>query len=757
MIAFAVLALSALLLSYEILLVRAFAIRFFHHFAAMAIGIAMLGFGASGTWLALRPPRTSSAIPRRLAWITILTPLLLLVCPLLAGVVPLDPTQLPTNPAEWPRLFLVVLLLAIPFFVGALGILLGVAAAGARPGLVYGASFLGAALGVGVAVLAGFHAPPWAHDISPYKELPQVEAFPGARRIAEAHSPIGWVVATEAPAFRYAPGLSLTHGEGFPKQTALFVDGQLAGAVNRWGSPGEAEAFVRNLPASLPYALLRRTRVAVVGAGGGADVWAGLVGGAGDIAGVELHPDLVRLTRPSLDSAAVAKGARIRWVIGDARGFIARTTDRFDLITLGIGGALGSAVGGLHALNEDFLHTKEAYSGYLRRLSEGGVLSVTRWLTMPPRGEVRMVLTAVDALREVAPSSLARGLVVAHGWATATVLVKPSGFTRDEIAALEAEARTRRIDLDWYPGMTEEGEPPVHVLEGDPLRRATEAAIQAPSSGARFAERHAFDIAPSTDARPYPHHFLRAGTLVKLLRSDQGSWLPFAEWGTLTLLATVVPAIVLGSLLLVLAAGAGGPPESGWRLFVYFGAIGLGFMAAEIAAIQQAGLLLGHPVYAVATSLAAILAFSGLGSAWSDRIPARMGGRGLAALALWLAVQAGLLLGVIHAAMPAPFPIRVGIAIVTLAPMAFLMGWGFPLGLRRFTGERSAARGWAWAVNGFASVAAAPLSGLIALEAGSRALLAFGAIAYAIAWMVFQGRDRTSPIRQPVLPWDAGL
>jgi hypothetical protein len=40
---------------------------------------------------------------------------------------------------------------------------------------------------------------------------------------------------------------------------------------------------------------------------------------------------------------------------------------------------------------------------------------------------------------------------------------------------------------------------------------------------------------------------------------------------------------------------------------------------------------------------------------------------------------------------------------------------------------------WAWAANGFASVVAAPLCALIALEAGSRVVLATAAAAYALA------------------------
>jgi len=52
----AVALISAATLSYEILLVRVFAIEQFHHFAFMAIGVAMLGFGVGGVALALARP-----------------------------------------------------------------------------------------------------------------------------------------------------------------------------------------------------------------------------------------------------------------------------------------------------------------------------------------------------------------------------------------------------------------------------------------------------------------------------------------------------------------------------------------------------------------------------------------------------------------------------------------------------------------------------------------------------------------------------
>src|SRR6202011_5076122 len=59
----ALLLVSASVLSYQVILVRAFSIGQWHHFAYMVISIALLGFGASGTLLAaLERRRTDTAM-----------------------------------------------------------------------------------------------------------------------------------------------------------------------------------------------------------------------------------------------------------------------------------------------------------------------------------------------------------------------------------------------------------------------------------------------------------------------------------------------------------------------------------------------------------------------------------------------------------------------------------------------------------------------------------------------------------------------
>ena len=78
-----------------------------------------------------------------------------------------------------------------------------------------------------------------------------------------------------------------------------------------------------------------------------------------------------------------------------------------------------------------------------------------------------------------------------------------------------------------------------------------------------------------------------------------------------------------------------------------------------------------------------------------------------------------------------PLPIRVGIVFVLLAPLGFVMGMPFPLALRILRPEASAMVPWAWALNGWMSVAASLGTVLVSRLAGydvafSVALAAYG-------------------------------
>ncbi|MDH3457393.1 MAG: hypothetical protein OER90_11190, partial [Gemmatimonadota bacterium] len=156
-------------------------------------------------------------------------------------------------------------------------------------------------------------------------------------------------------------------------------------------------------------------------------------------------------------------------------------------------------------------------------------------------------------------------------------------------------------------------------------------------------------------------------------------------------------------------------------------------LATEIAVIQLLTLLLGHPVYAVTSLLAVMLVCSGAGSMWSDRVVHAKAWVPSAVLAVLITTVGLGLLPAVHASQGAGLLTRLVLGVIVLVPLAVVMGMPFPLGLKTLVTDDSRHVGWGWAANGFASVIAAPLAALLALEAGSSVVLVTAALLYGIA------------------------
>src|SRR5512137_2177328 len=103
---------SASVLAYEILLMRLLSISFWYHFAYMVISLALLGFGAAGSFLFLMSRRIYGNMD---AWLVLLAGAASLSFPLafsLAQGIGLDPLQLAWQNREWLRMFATYLVAA---------------------------------------------------------------------------------------------------------------------------------------------------------------------------------------------------------------------------------------------------------------------------------------------------------------------------------------------------------------------------------------------------------------------------------------------------------------------------------------------------------------------------------------------------------------------------------------------------------------------------------------------------------------------
>jgi hypothetical protein len=823
---FALSLLSAATLGYEILLMRLFSIIQWHHFAYMMISVALLGYGAAGAMVALAQ---RWLVPRFAAVFVsgaILFGVFSVASFTFAQRVAFNPLEILWDPREPLRLLLIYLLLFVPFFCAATSVCLtltrfndqipriysfDIGGAGLGSVAIIGALFalrpldalrlLGAAgiaaaalacvecrwhrrwlpallLGAAAVLAAGLSRDWLALRPSEYKELSQTLHIKDAHVVAESSSPLGLVTVVESPLipFRHAPGLSLNATMEPPRQLGVFTDGDGLSALNRYDGRREPLGYLDYLTSALPYHLLRRPKVLVLGSGAGVDVLQALYHDASAIDAVELNPQIIdAVQRRFADFSGKPYSApNVRLFIGEARGFIASRGERYDLIQVALLDSFSASSAGLFALSESYLYTVQAFQDYLRHLNPGGMLAITRWVTLPPRDVLKLFATGVLAMENTGVTQPFRRLVLIRGWKTATLLIKNGEFDDADIAALGSFCRARSFDVGYYPGMQAAEANRYNVLE-EPYFFEAARALLSPGRDTFWA-RYKFDVRPATDDKPYFFHFFKWRSLPEFLALKGRGGLPLLEWGYPILIATLLQATLTAMALILFPLWvmtrrkrtAVDPPLlkatprsnatpspaaiSERRVAIYFVAIGFAFMFIEIAFIQKFVLLLSHPLYAVAVVLCAFLSFAGLGSRYTQRLQGReapfashasrpgrnTNPRSVAAMAIVAIAAISLFyLFVLPALFPLLIPLsdpaRIVIAVLLVAPLAFAMGMPFPLGLSRVAAGADTLVPWAWGVNACTSVVAAVLATVLAIHLGFTAVVVIAVLLYLAA------------------------
>jgi len=782
----AVALISAAALAYEILLMRLFSIILWHHFAYMIISLALLGYGASGAVLTLAQRAARQRFALLFSAAAAAFGVSAIACFVLAQRVPFNPLEILWDARQPAYLLAVYLLLLLPFLCAGACVCMALSCCRGMLSRIYSFDILGAGAGsLGVVALLFVLSPAdalkligalgwvaaavawlecggprrwpaaalmalaalplllpqaWVAPVmSPYKELSQTLRIPEARVVEQRSSPLGLVSVVESPriALRHAPGLSLNASAEPPPQLGVFTDGEGLNALTRFDGRRDSLAHLDQITSALPYHLLRHPRVLVLGAGAGADVLQAHYHGARQIDAVELNPQVVDLVRRRFaDYAGGIYSGIARVHVAEARGFVAASEQRYDLIQVALLDSFSASSAGLYALSENYLYTVEAVQDDLRHLQPGGLLAITRWVTLPPRDALKLFAAAVVALQRSGVADPGSRLALVRSWKTSTLLVKNGKFSGEDIAAIRAFCTERSFDVAFYPGMRPEEANRYNVVERPDLFDGA-VALLGPGREA-FLQSYKFHIAPATDDKPHFFHFFKWRSLPELLSLKEQGGLPLLEWGYPVLVATLVQAAVASLLLIGLPLAWVGARQkdsvplagSRGRVLVYFLAIGFGFMFIEIAFIQKFVLFLSHPLYAVAVVLFAFLLFAGIGSRVSKRLP-------VAAVALAIAVSAAFCLGLLpwlfQHAMGLPDAAKILVSAALIAPLAFFMGMPFPLGLARVEATDARLIAWAWGINGCASVTGAVLATLLAIHVGFTAVVVAALVLYGVA------------------------
>ena len=177
----------------------------------------------------------------------------------------------------------------------------------------------------------------------------------------------------------------------------------------------------------------------MIGPGGGRDLVSALVFGAGHVDGVEINPiianDVMR-DRFREFSGGIYTHPRVRIAVDDGRSFVRRAPDKYDVIQASLVDTWAATAAGAYTLTENSLYTVEAFNDYLDHLTDGGILTITRWVF----DGLRLVSLAQEAC-EARGWSAADQLAIVRQKDVATFLFKKTPFTAGEIAQLRDDRR----------------------------------------------------------------------------------------------------------------------------------------------------------------------------------------------------------------------------------------------------------------------------------------------------------------------------
>lgn len=749
--------LACAVILYEVGITRILSVVLWYHFAFLSVSLAMLGLGVAGVWYSLRPPGPKS-IARSLVVAGMSLPISVWAI-LQAG------RWIPRTDGNGLVVTFIVICILVPMISLGAGICqLLLLARGANIGRMYGFDLLGAMVGTIVIlplmffvptplILAGSGFLPLVALVllrAPRSRLAlalgialattMVVGTPFEARYNKLYPETGlqflfekWTPTARITILPFSPfkqdqriPWGWGYGENYrPQPTQQWWLDQDGSAGTPVEHPDVTLSGLDHLffdVTSVGYQLRPPLTVGIIGPGGGRDILTALKSGAVSIDAVELNGAIVSALSSSEFrevTGDVYHRPGVNAIVSEGRSYLSRTQSTYDLLQLSLVDSWAATAAGAYALSENFLYTVEAFELYFERLSEAGLISISRYLSGSQQMEgTRVALLALEALRRMGVEEPKLHIAVVRGGRIGTLLISRRPWSTGDVNRLEQIAQERGFTLLWpYP-------------EG----LATESMVtRSIRSGPDFLHARGFDVSPPTDDRPF---FFQAISVLKG-PDEQVENVASNEFAVVLLRRMVVAISLLAMTLYFLPFLLVRRLERHvgfWKGSGYFAAIGLGFMLVEIPWIQRFILYVGHPSYATTVVISSILLGASLGSMQAGRVSHERSVVRLAALLPIAIVATNFLLSPLFTrSLGWPLLTRCIVGWFVLLPAGFLMGFAFPIGMRRFGDPNKA---WFWAMNGVTSVVGSIFSLGLAMAIGFANVALVGVIAYLAAWVL---------------------
>lgn len=495
------------------------------------------------------------------------------------------------------------------------------------------------------------------------------------------------------------------------------------------------------MPSRLAVALGPPQDVLVLFAGVGADMLAihDYTDGASNMVGVELNARMLEgaVELPQFRLQEFYDLDNVNLVAEEARAFLEQDDKKYDVILLSFSGATTAYYSGSIGHTTQFVYTKEALVEMLDHLKPGGMIVYIN------TNKINTLAALREIFEESGQSNVEQSVIVVYEagtrranwsvyWDENPLLIKPGGFSEEEVERILDASEALGLETAYAPGRPPNPDywPYDKVLKAPDLNKALAELRQ--ETNLRFSvvtDDRPFSFDLFLTKRYFSREFwqkaftVSMGTAYEHYRQTQ---LIFV----MTMIVTTV-VLVLGPLLFTRG------PRRNWSTanhFVYFFALGAGFMFVEVGMMHKMSLLFGHPGLSIAIVLAGIILSAGIGSlasGWTFRNLLWF----RSATLLLLAYVALYLLAsdwVVQRAMGWGPVAKGWLVIAIVVPGGFLMGHLFPQGLAQAKKEDTALVPWAWAINGAVGTIAAGISPLLAQVNGFKMVVIAGGLCYAL-------------------------
>jgi hypothetical protein len=585
----------------ELALLRLFAVQQFYHFAFMAVSLALLGAGASGSLLTVRGRRFPPA------WLCLAFGATAVGAYLVINYLPFDSYSIAWDGRQLLYLALYFLAVTVPFLFS--GLLIGgelmasSAEASAGSHRVYGANLIGSALGSlsslpalaalggeGVVVLAaiiGMAAGPLLpigtseersgissqligarrgsihkgltailliagaltllrppalleQRLTPYKTLSVLSQALDTEHVATLWDAKARIDVVESSTIHVMPGLSLLSPVGPPLQAGLMLDGDNLMPITGLSPDSEqAATLVDHLPIELVYRLRPNGRTLVIESGSGMEVLLALAAGAERVTAVEDNKLIIEVVRNDFErfTDGLYSSDRVTVVNQSGRVFVRQP----EMASYDV--VILALTDSHRPVTSGAYSLTENYIYTVEAISDylraldEDGLLLVTRWLQTPPSESGRTLGMVAAALRSSGRDPADHLIAYRTMRTMSFVASSQPVLASELEIVRSFLGQRGFDAVYFPGIRPAELNRYNVLPEPVYSQLFMDILDDPVS--TFAD-YRFDIRPPTDDHPFFFHFFKWRQTPEILATLGLTWQPFGGSGFFVLVALLI-------------------------------------------------------------------------------------------------------------------------------------------------------------------------------------------------------------------------